>query len=68
MSPRTFWRCTPRKLAALCEMHEKLNNPKKKKKPITIDGVPYDDIRDSRSVNGGVGKPNAFIDELPFMN
>lgn len=68
MSSREFWRCTPRKLAALSEVHADLNNPKKKKGPVTVDGVPVDEIPDARKNSGGVGTPNAFVDQLPFMN
>lgn len=68
MSPREFWRCTPRKLAALSDVHAEMNNPKKKQKgPMTIDGVPVNNIPNSRRSDGGVGAPNAFVDQLPFM-
>ena len=68
MSPREFWRCTPRKLAALSEVHAEMNNPKKKKKgPTTIDGVPFNNPPDARNAKGGVGAPNAFVDQLSFM-
>ena len=66
MSPLEFWKCTPRKLAALSEVHTEMNNPKKQKGPITIDGVPVKDIPNSKS-SGGVGAPNAFVDQLPFL-
>lgn len=67
MSPREFWKCTPRKLATLSEVHAEMNNPKQKKKgPLTVDGVPINDIPDSKS-KGGVGTPNAFVDQLSFM-
>ena len=66
MTSREFWKCTPRKLAALCQVHADLHNTKKKKGPITIDGVPVNDIPDARRSDGGIGTPNAFIDQLPF--
>lgn len=31
MSARTFWRTTPRKFTALCEVHADLNDPDAKK-------------------------------------
>lgn len=33
MSPQQFWRCSPRKFAALCRVHEDLNTPKDDKTP-----------------------------------
>jgi len=30
MTPLQFWKCTPRKLHALCEVHAELNDPDKK--------------------------------------
>jgi hypothetical protein len=65
MSEREFWHCLPRKLSALCEVHADLNSPKKKPKaPQTIDGVPVKKIPNARSKEGGVGTPNAFIDQI----
>ena len=68
MSPREFWRCTPLKLSVLSEVHAEMNNPKKKSKgPTTVDGVPLSTLPDAERPGGGVGAPNAFVDQLPFM-
>lgn len=64
MSSREFWHCTPRKLAALSQVHSDIHNPKKNKEPVTIDGVPVKQIPNSST--NGVGAPNAFIDQVGF--
>jgi hypothetical protein len=66
MSSRDFWHCTPRKLSALCIVHADLNNPKKKQKtPLTVDGVPVKQkVPNAKGKGGGVGTPNAFIDQI----
>ena len=68
MTPLYFLLCTPRKLSALCEVHAEMNNPKKKQKDfMTIDGVPIKSIPNAPAPKGGVGTPNAFVDQLTFM-
>lgn len=52
MTSRLFWRTTPRKFAALCEVHVDLNDTSKDKK----------NKRTSVSQ-----KPDAYVDQLPFM-
>ena len=56
MSSKEFWKCTPRKLAALCNVHVQLNSTKK-------------DVKKNKgvipnSISNGVGAPNAFRDQL----
>lgn len=69
MTPKEFWHTTPRKLSALVQVHVDLNTPKDKKgQPMTVDGVPVNQvgkgIPHSKSPGGGVGAPNAFVDQI----
>lgn len=69
MTPKEFWHTTPRKLSALVQVHVDLNTPKdSKSKQMTVDGVPVDKVGKSmphsKSSSGGVGAPNAFIDQI----
>lgn len=55
MSPRVFWRTTPRKFSALCQVHVDLNDPDKNKKT-------------KQNSRGGVSQqPTAYVDQLSFM-
>lgn len=69
MTPKEFWHTTPRKLSALVQVHVDLNTPKNdKQRPMTVDGVPVrkvgQPIPHSKRSGGGVGAPNAFIDQI----
>ena len=70
MTPKEFWHTTPRKLSALVQVHVDLNTPKddKNRSPMTVDGVPLNKvghgIPHSKKPGGGVGAPNAFIDQI----
>lgn len=70
MNPKEFWHTTPRKLSALVQVHVDLNTPKndKKRQPMTVDGVPVNKvgqtIPNSKRPGGGVGAPNAFVDQI----
>lgn len=72
MTPIQFWHCTPRKLAALAQVHADMNDPKKhskKKQMVTADGVPLGaPIETPRSTarpkGGGVGAPDTHVDRI----
>lgn len=50
MTPRMFWRTTPRKFQALCLVHKDLNSSGEERKDKQV----------------GVGRPDTFIDQLPI--
>lgn len=52
MPARLFWRTTPRKFSALCEVHIDLNDTSKNKK-------------NKRS--SGPKQPDTYVDQLSFM-
>lgn len=53
MSPRLFWRCTPRKFNALCKVHARMHSMGKSSK--NKNNIP---------TGGGVGKPTTYIDQI----
>lgn len=66
MTSIEFWHSTPRKLAALAQVHADLNDPEKHKKDkckqnMTVDGVP---VSAGKHSPGGVGIPDTFVDQL----
>lgn len=61
MTPKEFWHCTPRKLSALCLVHADLNDPKKHSKQAASSKTKRVNSHDR---GGGVGIPNAFIDQI----
>ncbi|WP_353928758.1 hypothetical protein [Desulfofundulus kuznetsovii] len=44
MSEEEFWRCTPRKLHALLEVHARINSPDSKDKPLAGQPATLDDL------------------------
>lgn len=54
MSPRLFWRITPRKFSALCQVHVDLNDTSK--------------TDNKKGKHASVPKqPDAYVDQLSFM-
>nr|DAX58172.1 MAG TPA: tail assembly chaperone protein [Caudoviricetes sp.] len=51
MKPRQFWRTTPKKFGALCELHVELNSTQK----------------DKSSRRTSVGRQETYVDNLNFM-
>jgi len=54
MSPARFWRCTPRKFHALCEVHADLNSPKESNR----------NKNSSQGATKTIGQPDTYIDEI----
>lgn len=54
MSSRLFWRTTPRKFSALCQVHVDLNSTDKNKKS-------------RNDKQNTIGQPNVYVDQLGFM-
>lgn len=52
MPARLFWRTTPRKFGALCQVHVDLNDTSKKEKNTRVSGPK---------------QPDAYVDQLSFM-
>lgn len=57
MSPRLFWRTTPKKFFALLQVHVEVNEvPDKKGRR-----------HHQRKNKNGVGQPEVYVDQLSFM-
>lgn len=61
MSPRTFWRTTPKKFFALLQVHVELNEAPDKH------GKKHHQRNKPSGRVGGVGQPDVYVDQLSFM-
>lgn len=61
MSPRTFWRTTPKKFFALLQVHIELNEAPDKH------GKKHHQRNKPGGRVGGVGQPDVYVDQLSFM-